>query len=133
VRVIADTRYFRLSLDPQRMLVRWARTNIVLESVDEYEQMTHATVLALLPIDRPKHAMLIDLRDAPLRNDPGFEEINRRFRRDLHHGFARSAVLVRTRAGMLQINRHTSEFPGEVRGHRAFMVEEDAVAFLTAV
>jgi hypothetical protein len=74
VRVLAENVHFRLTLDEERSLVRWARTAVAYDAVEQFEDVARATVLALFAIAL-------------------------RFRRDLHHDFARSAVLVRSRAG----------------------------------
>jgi hypothetical protein len=130
VRVLAENRYYVLSLDPPRSLVRWARTAVPYRAVEEFDDVSRAAVLALLPVDRSTHVLLVDVREAPMRNDDAFEAVALRFRRDIHHGFLRSAVLVRTRAGQLQIQRHIKERPLDVPDHPTFLDEEEALAYL---
>ena len=60
-------------------------------------------------VERSRHALLVDLRDAPLRTDHDFELVVRYFREEVMRGFARVAVLLRTQVGRLQIARHSSE------------------------
>jgi len=76
--------------------------------------------------DHPKHTLLLDMRNAPLRNDPAFEaaahemgQVTRRFHR--------TAVLVRTAVGGLQARRMQRE-----RGsnNRVFDDEAAAIAYL---
>jgi hypothetical protein len=131
VELLAENAHFRLTYDAPARLVRWARTRVPYDALEQFEDVSRATVLGLLAIDRPTHALLVDLRESPMRNDPAFEEAAHRFRRDIHHGFARSAVLVRSRAGLLQIGRHAKERPveGEIE---AFMDEGAALAYLAA-
>jgi hypothetical protein len=131
VRVLCETPHFRLTVDRQRALVHWARSSVPIATLAQYEDMARKTVLALLALDRSKHSILIDVRQSPLRNDPSFDEAMLRFRRDIHRGFARTAVLVRTRAGVLQISRHAKERPDDVPEFRTFMDEAEAIAFLT--
>jgi hypothetical protein len=133
LRVLIDHRHFSLTLDPDQSLVRWTRTALAYDAVEEFEDVTRSTILALLPVDRTRHVLLIDLRTAPMRNDPAFEEAALRFRRDIHRGFARSAVLVKTRAGQLQIMRHVKERPYDTPDHPTFLEEEEALAYLVAV
>jgi len=46
----------------------------------------------------------------------------------MFEGFGRVAVLVKTRAGVLQITRHARERAGEVQDHPTFVDEAEAVA-----
>jgi hypothetical protein len=57
----------------------------------------------------PKHrtGLLIDSREAPLRNDPVFESEFEKRRRRFIQGFKRIAALVMTAVGRLQIQRHS--------------------------
>ncbi len=55
--------------------------------------------------ERGRFALLVDLRDGPMRNDPAFEQVFRDRQRQLFGGFRRVALLVRTAVGALQINR----------------------------
>jgi hypothetical protein len=130
VDVLAANRFFQLTIDRDRKLVRWMRTPMPYSMVEQFDDVARASVLGLLTVDRGTHALLIDLREGPMRNDPAFEEAALRFRRDIHRGFARSAVLVRSRAGLLQISRHLSERPLDVKEHPTFLDEEEALAYL---
>jgi hypothetical protein len=132
VHVLAENRHFRLTLDAPLWLVRWARTPLPFDAVEEFEDVARATVLGLLHVDRPTHSLLIDVRDGPMRNDEGFEKVAHRFRRDIHHGFARSAVLVRSLAGRLQILRHEKEYPLDGPAAPTFLDEAEALAYLGA-
>lgn len=53
--------------------------------------------------------LLVDLRDAPGRNDPEFEARMRTNRLAIFRGAPRACVLVRTAAGVLQVRRHVQE------------------------
>jgi hypothetical protein len=92
------------------------------------EDLWRALVKALAPLDRSKLKLLMDLREAPLRNDPGFEEAIRQLLAQLFMGFAKVAVLVRTAVGELQTSRHRREggFAGGV-----FKDEAQALAYLS--
>ena len=130
MRVLAENRFFALALDTERSLVRWTRTPLPLATVDEFEDIARKTVLALLPIDRGTHVLLVDLRESPMRNDEAFEQAALRFRKDVHRGFQRSAVLVKTHAGQLQIARHIKERPADAAAHQTFLDEAEALAYL---
>jgi hypothetical protein len=60
-------------------------------------------------LDHATHRLLIDSRAAPGQNDPDFEKIFNRFRTRLLSGWLRSAVLVNTIPGHLQLQRHQRE------------------------
>jgi hypothetical protein len=130
VEILAENRHFRLTLDAGRWLVVWVRTAVPYDALEEFEDVSRATVLGLLHVDRPTHKLLVDLREGPMRNDEGFEAAAHRFRRDVHHGFARSAVLVRSQAGRLQIVRHEKESPLEGASPPTFLDEGEALGFL---
>jgi hypothetical protein len=71
--------------------------------------------------------MLVDLRDAPPRNDDGYEAIARRHGPGLYASFRKVAVLVHSAAGRLQVRR----FLDVTRPDAAvFTDERDASAFL---
>ena len=53
--------------------------------------------------------LLIDLRQAPGRNDPGFEEMMAEVRPKLMFGFRRVGILTATAGGTLQVMRHTRQ------------------------
>jgi hypothetical protein len=58
---------------------------------------------------RDRHPLLVDMRRAPLNNDPAFEKVAERARALLIRDFTRLAVLVRTAVGSLQVKRHLRE------------------------
>jgi hypothetical protein len=100
---------------------------------DDEIALTHAHVdlaRALDTIDRERHAMLVDLRRSRANYIPGFEEAMKRARRILLARFHRSAVVVKTAAGMLQVQRHMRE---DALDTRVFLDDESAaLAYLTA-
>lgn len=53
--------------------------------------------------------VVVDMRQAPSRNDPAFEAAMRGLRSAIEARFARTVVLLATRVGMLQVNRLTRE------------------------
>ena len=57
-------------------------------------------------IPKSRCALLIDSRQAPARNDPEFERAMAPLRQDLLRGFPRTAILVQTAVGALQVTRH---------------------------
>jgi hypothetical protein len=73
------------------------------------------------------HVFLMDVREGPLRTDDGFEQVVRDAGPELSHRFKRSAILVKTAVGALQMKRILRE-----RGGRSevFDDEEKAIAYL---
>jgi hypothetical protein len=64
---------------------------------------------ALSRLDRRQHSLLLDMRQARGRNDDAFERAVAPYRAATVSGFSRVAILVRTRPGQLQIQRHVRE------------------------
>lgn len=54
-------------------------------------------------------SVVVDMRQAPSRNDPAFEAAMHGLRAAIEARFARTAVLLATQVGMLQVNRLTRE------------------------
>lgn len=73
--------------------------------------------------------LLIDLRQSVGRNDPEFEQRLVERRRELFRRFGRTAVLVRSAIGRLQVQRHIDEdgFSGVVA---VFSSEPEALAWV---
>lgn len=74
-------------------------------------------------------ALLIDLRASVGRNDPEFEQRLAESRRELFRCFGRTAVLVRTAVGRLQVQRHIDE-DGYSTKVQVFVEEADALVWL---
>jgi hypothetical protein len=74
--------------------------------------------------------LLVDLRSAPSRNDPEFEETVKDFRQALFSIFQRASILVRTATGKMQLTRHVRSDGGSTR---VFDDEELAIEALRFV
>lgn len=84
-------------------------------------------LLLLDDLGRHRYALLLDSRDAVPNNDPSYEASYARYRNDLHRGFRRMAVLIRTPAGNLQATRLVPNVETPVR---VFQDREQAWTFL---
>ncbi|MGH1348058.1 MAG: hypothetical protein ACRBN8_41265 [Nannocystales bacterium] len=84
---------------------------------------------ALGGADASSFRLLIDLRASMGRNDPDFEDRLVERRRELFRRFGRTAVLVRSAVGRMQVQRHVDGdgFSGIVT---VFLSEPDALAWL---
>ena len=56
-------------------------------------------------VDTKRLGLLIDLRDGPMRNDPKWERTFRPWQQMIFTSFGRTAILVKTPAGKLQMSR----------------------------
>lgn len=123
------TKQFIVRLDEETHVVSRIRTGERFDSVAEVEAQYDAVVEALDRVNRTRHVQLVDVRDAPPRNDAQFEEVVRRHHVALYRGFRANALLVQSAVGKLQIKR-LLEASGVVA--RVFTEESEALAFLTA-
>lgn len=104
--------WFELSRMPERV-VRVARTATPFETAEDLERAHQEVGRALDALPRSRLGVLVDLRQAPARNDPEFERLMPGHRRRIFEGFARRAVLVQSAVGKLHVQRHarTDGFP----------------------
>lgn len=85
------------------------RTSRRYASVDEVEPSFRAVQDALAEVDPAKMALLVDLRAIVGRNDPEFETALAPYRRQLLSSFVRTALIVRTTIGRMQLERYLSD------------------------
>lgn len=107
--LLADGRHCKIALREQGRLVWFYRTSTPFESTEVCEAAWSEAVAVLDQLPRPSLRIVVDLRDGPMRSDPAFEKIGQRYRARLTDGFERSALLIRTLAGRLQLARHQRE------------------------
>jgi len=120
-------RHFEVDLIPGTNVVSVTRSGRAFETLDEVEESWTEVNDALDAYGRERHALLVDTRAAPPRNDPEFEEVFSRHRRRMLSGFPSMAVLVRTSVGRLQVERHAREDGTDLR---VFTDENEAVHHL---
>ncbi|KYF72267.1 hypothetical protein [Sorangium cellulosum] len=101
--------HFIVTVDRTTKVVRITRTAEPFESLEQIQQECLAVTDALAMVDRSAMSLFLDIRAAPGRNDPKFEEATLRLRTAAVRGFGRVAVLVGTSAGALQVRRHSRE------------------------
>ena len=99
-----STPYFEVHHDRARDLVRLVRTAHPYPSIPEMVAASEALGRKLEPLKAAR--CLIDMRNGPPgRNDEAFEHAGEQSRRELHRHFKKVGVLVRTVAGVLQVQR----------------------------
>lgn len=123
---LLTTPYGTLTWDATHSILWFVRSSLAYTSREDIE---HEGVEVERALQRAgKVRLLVDLRAATPRNDPGFETDIVNLRRKLFGGGQHVAVLVRTAMGALQVKRHVREdgFAVEV-----FTNESAAIAHLS--
>ena len=115
------------SVAVQEDLVRCIRSARPFQAIDEIHAAFAHIQREYDKLDRSRTVLLVDLRQALGRNDPQFETAMAEHRRDQLTGFRRSAIIVRTQIGQLQVARHLHE---DGLDTRVFTQEDEALAFL---
>ena len=119
--------YFAVTELPGVPVLRVVRSPRAFPSLAEMSRAWDALNRALDRIDRTRFALLMDLRLATGRNDHNFEQTLTPHRRELQRGFSRTAVLVSSPAGVLQVHRHAIQDGMQMR---AFMEPPKAMDWL---
>lgn len=121
--------FVSVSLDRVRRIARVTRSAERPQSIEQITQAFEDASRALDTFHRAGARLLIDLREAPGRNDPEFERAMATRRSELMRGFVAVAILVLTPVGELQISRIARE---DGSSAKVFTDEEKALAWLTA-
>jgi len=127
VRELLHTSHFVVIEDEHARILTRTRTSQRFASTEELTAEYEGLVRALDHVDRPTYAVLVDLRQAPPRNDDVFEEVVGRYQRPLYERFRRVAVVVHSAAGRLQLRRFLSASRPDAQ---VFTDVEEATAFL---
>jgi hypothetical protein len=117
-----------VTIDDAERVVRYVRSSEPYASLDLLRDLHQKMNLALSSLPAGRSSLLVDVRDAPARNDDPFEaEITRALRAILPH-FVRNAVLVKSAVGRLQAQRMAkSRGDGELA---VFVSEKEALDHL---
>jgi hypothetical protein len=126
--LMARTPQWILERDVGASFFRIRRTSVEDQDADAMKKTADMVARALGSIDRSHHGLLVDLREGPMRNDQEFEASARPYQLAIMASFGRIAVLVKTPAGRLQIER----LMGAAANRRVFSDEAAAVAFLNS-
>ncbi|RYG66193.1 hypothetical protein EON77_17695 [bacterium] len=114
--------------DARLHVVRVTRTTLPITCAEDYEKILLSLHVVLPESERARYALLAEVREVPMNNDPGFEKLMSRYLDRLFGAFARRAVLVKTAVGMLHVGR-TSRETG-LRATQVFTNEREAMAYL---
>lgn len=127
-RALFEDRYVVLVFDEPRRLVRYARTREPYPTLEAMRASHDAVAAAVAWLPRQTLRLLVDLRDAPPRNDEAFEKQASRSLGNFLPAFRAHAVLMRTAVGRLQAQRMSRTSPGAQMA--VFTAEADALAHL---
>ena len=111
--------------DSSSKLVFLKRTSTKFLDIKLLKQQNGA-VISQIRTTHKSFGIVVDMREAPMRNDPEFESAMETLRSAIRSGYARTAVLTSTGVGVLQINRLTREDGSQTFATRS---EVDAVEF----
>jgi hypothetical protein len=115
--------HWTLDEDPDEQVVALRRTSTPFASVDEIAS-ANGDIVARIRAEHRRWGVVVDMRRAPRRNDPAFEAAMRGLREAVEGSFARTAVLLQTAVGVLQVTRLTRE-----DGTATFATQDEAAAF----
>ena len=116
-----------IAIDESRCLVRAVRTGQPLVSSQDISAMLAHIQRTLQTLSRPRYAILIDIRRALLADESRYSQDLVALRRELVSGFRKSAFLVETQVGMLQVQRFARE---ERLTTRVYFDELEAITYL---
>ncbi|MDB4989643.1 MAG: Sulfite reductase flavoprotein alpha-component [Myxococcaceae bacterium] len=90
--------------DPDQRTAVLRRTPIAAGSLLELSQENEHVLRCLQPVHK-QYGLVVDTRQARMRNDRGFEDAMAKLRRELTSHFERTAVLLESSVGELQVTR----------------------------
>jgi hypothetical protein len=126
---LLDTDYYLVERVDAQGFVRVTRRVRPFESELEVENACNPVQRVLDAEVRTRCSLLVDTRIVVGRNDPASETMFAKHRRAMIVGFVRVALLVRTPAGLLHVQRLLANDRADAR---AFANEDEAVAFVKA-
>ena len=94
--------------DGDNRVVWLQRTALPFGSLDEVAA-ANGQVVQKFALHHRQWGIVVDMAGAPARNDPAFESAMRSLRVAVETSFARTAVLLGTHVGVLQVKRFTRE------------------------
>jgi sulfite reductase (NADPH) flavoprotein alpha-component len=121
-RLLRHTRYWSVEEQSKEKVVVLRRTPIAFDTLEVLER-ENADVIATIRAEHASFGVVVDMRQAPPRNDPEFEGAMRTLRETVTQRYARLAVLLASIPGVLQVNRL-----GRGEGERWFATMSETAA-----
>jgi hypothetical protein len=129
-RLLFSDEYAEITADDASRILAYRRKAKAIESKEALDRFFRGLGSSEGFGDRGRWRLLVDVRQAPSRNDDEFESIFRKHRDKMFGGFERRAVLVKSASGALQIQRLARE--AHDGNERVFDDETEARAWLLA-
>jgi len=123
IRRLHDSEFWLLEEFPEQQIAVLHRTPLPASSLEELAADNDA-LLAALREEHRGFGLVVDTREAPLRNDNAFEETMAKLRVELTSHFQRSAVLLDSALGELQVSRLERD-----EGRNTFITRSVSAAF----
>jgi cytochrome b involved in lipid metabolism len=101
---VLSSDFWLMEEDQVRKVVVLKRSAQPVEAIDDLI-LANRNVIAKMRPDHADYGVVVDMRQAPSRNDPEFEDAMRLLRLEVSKHFARVAVLVTSAVGVLQVAR----------------------------
>lgn len=101
--VVFSSSYWVVEIHDANEVVLLRRSPAGLESLDDLVVQNERVLRELDEVDL--HGIVVDMRQAPPRNDPEFEKAMGKLRGGIFERFERVAVLLSSAVGVLQVNR----------------------------
>lgn len=129
-RVLFTDAHLTVTIDEAAGVLRYARSATPFASIDAF-RATHDHLTTALPAPLPRGLkLLVDVREAPPRNDEAFEAAVLRILATFMKRFPMHAFLVKSAVGRLQTNRLARERGGDAPA--IFDDEGEALRYLGA-
>jgi sulfite reductase (NADPH) flavoprotein alpha-component len=104
MKTLVSTDYWSMEEDERRKVVILKRHAVAVDSIEELLAQNDE-IIGLMPKVQDEFGIVIDMRQAPTRNDPEFEDAMGQLRAEIFRHYVRVAVLVSSDIGVLQVNR----------------------------
>ena len=104
-REVVRNPYCVVTYDSKTQIVRFVRSSVPMTSLEEAARHFGQAVSVINALGRNRIKLILDLREAPMKNDPQYETAMAEHRRQVAKDIRRVAVIVRTAAGRLHVQR----------------------------
>ncbi len=111
MRTLLSNAHWTLDEDPTGVVIL-RRSAVPFESIEEVVS-SNDEFISCVRDEHAKYGIVVDMRQAPSRNDPAFEQAMRRLREVAEQRFARLSLLLESPTGVLQANRLERKDGGE--------------------
>ena len=127
-RALVSNEYCRVVFDPRTQIARFTRTSAPIQSLELATRHFGEAIAALDTLGRARIRLIIDSREAPMKNDPQYETAMAEIRRQVARGIPRIAVIVKTAVGRLHAQRLGKE---DHLRQSVVGTDEEALEYLT--